>query len=195
MGRIWGAKMMRREIATFCSGHLKPAPLLEVSGKAVLPDTYRTPRKPRLGAGFEARCPGVRQILTCARIRPPARARLRACTCVLIFNGHTGHPDTSSNGAGLRCPVGVRKKKEPDTLMECTTKTVEDFRLALRETGLHEFARALHEAGLIDGLRGARLGVLPEGLPVDSRAVVPVMSAEAEKKALDAAWAKGGRCR
>lgn len=105
--------MLSIDAASFCSGHRKSAPMLGVSGTMVEPDTNRTPLKAMPGAGFEEWCPGVRlsPARTCTRMRPPARLGVH-----VFFNGHTGHPDTISNGAAFRCPVGVRYRGEPDTM-------------------------------------------------------------------------------
>lgn len=69
----------------------------------------------------------------------------------------------------------------------CTPGNVREFNAAMRQElpGAHELARALVEAGLMDGLRGACIapvGALEAG-------VVRNLSPAAEKRLLDAAAA------
>lgn len=72
--------------------------------------------------------------------------------------------------------------------MECTAGNVAAFNARLRDElpEVYALAKALHGAGLIDGLRGARIG------PVGSleRGVVPVLSASAESRLADKEWAQ-----
>lgn len=77
----------------------------------------------------------------------------------------------------------------------CGPENVAHFNARLR-TELPEFAvfaKALHERGMIDGLRGARLG--PVG-SLDQRGVVPVLAAATETRLAGIEWARnqeGGR--
>lgn len=71
----------------------------------------------------------------------------------------------------------------------CGPENVIEFNAALRASlpAAHSLARALHQRGMIDGLRGARIG------PVGGfeSGVVPVLSDEAEKREQDRKWAAG----
>jgi hypothetical protein len=69
------------------------------------------------------------------------------------------------------------------TLLTCTPDNVAEFRAALRaEPDLYAFVAALHQTGLIDGLRHAELATHPDTLPVRAGAVQPVLSLEAEAR-------------
>ena len=69
----------------------------------------------------------------------------------------------------------------------CHEANVREFNVALREQpDIREFAIALHQAGLIDGLRGARLR--PVGTGPTEVGVTPVLSFDAEKRLADIAW-------
>lgn len=70
--------------------------------------------------------------------------------------------------------------KEP---LICTPENIQDFNSRLKEEVPEAFglAKALHQSGLMEGLRGARLGP-PEGFHAG---VVPVLSAGAEKRLAD----------
>lgn len=73
----------------------------------------------------------------------------------------------------------------------CGPENVQHFNARLRAElpEFHAFAKALHERGMIDGLRGARIG--PVG-SLEQRGVVPVLSADAERRLADSEWAKKG---
>lgn len=77
----------------------------------------------------------------------------------------------------------------------CGPDNVAHFNARLR-TALPEFAafaKALHERGMIDGLRGARIG--PVG-SLEQRGAVPVLSAAAETRLAGIEWSRnqgGGR--
>lgn len=75
--------------------------------------------------------------------------------------------------------------------MLCTPENTAEFNARLREEmpEFHAFARALHERGFIDGLRGARIG--PVG-SLEQRGVVPVLPDAAEARLADREWAKRG---
>lgn len=83
--------------------------------------------------------------------------------------------------------------------MICTPENAAQFNAELRAVeGAHDFAKALHAAGLIDGLRGARLQ--PAGAPQrpGEVAVQPVLRFESERRIADLWWqreqaAKAGR--
>lgn len=67
------------------------------------------------------------------------------------------------------------------TATTCTPENAQAFNARLRNElpEFHAFAKECHRLGLIDGLRGARIG------PVDSleqAGVVPVLSYEAESR-------------
>lgn len=66
------------------------------------------------------------------------------------------------------------------------------FNARLRREAPEAFAlaQALHKAGMLDGLRGARIGPLGS-LPGEG--VVPVLSDEAEARLADLHWKWGGR--
>jgi len=67
------------------------------------------------------------------------------------------------------------------TPITCTPGNVQAFNARLREElpELYDLARELHRAGLIDGLRGARIG--PVG-SLSKDGVVPVLSSPAESR-------------
>ena len=66
---------------------------------------------------------------------------------------------------------------------------VGEFNAALREhPDLRAFAAAFHQAGLIDGLRGARLRPADAPRPENLQGVTPVLSYEAEKRLADLWW-------
>ncbi len=76
-----------------------------------------------------------------------------------------------------------------EEVLTCTPENVQAFNQRMRSQlpGAHALAKALHAHGLMDGLRGARiapLGALPGG-------VVPVASAEVEKREADRKWRAG----
>lgn len=74
-------------------------------------------------------------------------------------------------------------------MITCTDSNLADFRAALRaQPDIHAFAAALHRAGMLPGLRGARLAPLPGGLPAHPGAVVPVTSLAAEARIADRDW-------
>jgi len=69
----------------------------------------------------------------------------------------------------------------------CHEGNVGEFNAALREQpDLREFAAALHQGGMIDGLRGARLR--PADAPRQEVGVTPVLSFSAEKRLADLWW-------
>lgn len=78
----------------------------------------------------------------------------------------------------------------------CHESNVPEFNAALRaHPDLHAFVGALYKAGLIDGLRGARLrpaGTLDPDAP---KGVAPVLSLEAERRLADDCWAKAQRAK
>lgn len=79
--------------------------------------------------------------------------------------------------------------------MTCGEDNVAEFNARLRSEmpEFREFARALHARGMIDGLRGARIASLPEGLPRPPGAVAPVLSRESESRIADRKWQEGNR--
>ena len=73
------------------------------------------------------------------------------------------------------------------TELFCHEGNVGEFNAALRdEPELRAFAAALHQRGMIDGLRGARLR--PADAPRAEVGVTPVLSFEAEKRLADLWW-------
>jgi len=69
----------------------------------------------------------------------------------------------------------------------CHEDNVVEFNAALRaHPELRAFAAALHQAGMIDGLRGARLR--PADAPRPEQGVTPVLSEAAETRLADLAW-------
>lgn len=75
-----------------------------------------------------------------------------------------------------------------DKTLLCTPENVREFNATLRQElpGAHDLVRALMERGLMDGLRGARIGPVG-GLEAGA---VPTLSDAAEKRLADAAWAR-----
>jgi hypothetical protein len=75
-----------------------------------------------------------------------------------------------------------------DDLMICGPENVTAFNARLREHAPEAFdlAKALHAAGLIPGLAGARIGPVGSLEP----GVQPTLSDGAEKRLADAAWAR-----
>lgn len=74
-------------------------------------------------------------------------------------------------------------------MIACTKDNQAEFRAALRaQPDIQSFAAALHRAGMIPGLSGARIAPLPPGIPAHPGAVVPVTSLAAEKRLLDLQW-------
>lgn len=81
-------------------------------------------------------------------------------------------------------------------MITCTEHNLAEFRGALRaHPDLQAFVAALHQAGMIDGLRHIRIAPYPPGLPCPPEAVTPALSAAAESRLLDRAHAQmhGGR--
>lgn len=73
---------------------------------------------------------------------------------------------------------------QPAKPLTCGPENVADFNARLRTDlpGLFDLAKALHQRGMIDGLRGARIG--PAG-SLGQRGVVPALSNAAEKRLRD----------
>ena len=82
------------------------------------------------------------------------------------------------------------------TELFCHEANVGEFNAALREhPELRAFAAALHQAGMIDGLRGARLRPADTPRPENLQGVTPVLSDAAESRLADLWWQraqKGG---
>lgn len=75
------------------------------------------------------------------------------------------------------------------TELFCHEGNVGEFNAALREhPDLRAFAAALHQAGMIDGLRGARLRPADAPHPESLQGVTPVLSDAAESRLADRAW-------
>ena len=73
------------------------------------------------------------------------------------------------------------------TELFCHEANVREFNAALREQpDIREFAAAIHQAGMIDGLRGARLR--PADAPAPEQGVTPVLSDAAEARLADLWW-------
>lgn len=71
----------------------------------------------------------------------------------------------------------------------CNQANVGEFNAALREhPDLRAFAAALHQAGMIDGLRGARLRPADAPRPENLQGVTPVLSDAAESRLADLWW-------
>lgn len=79
-----------------------PAPLFT----GHLPDTSTS----QYWRGFQPMVSGCPALLRFPHVHARAPARTASKT-----PGHRGIPDTTSNGAGFRCPVGVRLSFVPDT--------------------------------------------------------------------------------
>lgn len=75
------------------------------------------------------------------------------------------------------------------TELFCHEGNVGEFNAALREhPDLRAFAAALHQAGMIDGLRGARLRPADAPRPENLHGVTPVLSDAAERRLADLWW-------
>ena len=71
----------------------------------------------------------------------------------------------------------------------CHEANVGEFNAALREHAeLRAFAAGLHQAGMIDGLRGARLRPADTPRPENLQGATPVLSAAAESRLADLWW-------
>lgn len=71
----------------------------------------------------------------------------------------------------------------------CHEANVGEFNAALREhPELRAFAAALHQAGMIDGLRGARLRPADTPRHENLQGVTPVLSDAAESRLADLWW-------
>lgn len=82
------------------------------------------------------------------------------------------------------------------TELFCHEANVGEFNAALRNHhDLRAFAAALHQAGMIDGLRGARLRPADAPRPENLQGVTPVLSDAAESRLADLWWqrAQGGK--
>jgi len=75
------------------------------------------------------------------------------------------------------------------TELFCHEGNVGEFNAALREhPDLGAFAAALYQAGMIDGLRGARLRPADAPRPENLQGVTPVLSDAAESRLADLWW-------
>lgn len=75
------------------------------------------------------------------------------------------------------------------TELFCHEANVGEFNAALRDhRDLRAFAAALHQAGMIDGLRGARLRPADAPRPENLQGVTPVLSDAAESRLADLWW-------
>lgn len=75
------------------------------------------------------------------------------------------------------------------TELFCHEGNVGEFNAALREhPDLRAFAAALHQAGMIDGLRGARLRPADAPASENLQGVTPVLSDAAESRLADLWW-------
>lgn len=75
------------------------------------------------------------------------------------------------------------------TELFCHEGNVGKFNAALREhPDLRAFAAALHQAGMIDGLRGARLRPADAPASENLQGVTPVLSDAAESRLADLWW-------
>lgn len=71
----------------------------------------------------------------------------------------------------------------------CHEDNVVEFNAALRaQPELRAFVSALYQAGMIDGLRGARLRPVSTEHPAPDSGATPVLSYAAEKRLSDRAW-------
>lgn len=69
----------------------------------------------------------------------------------------------------------------------CHEGNVGEFNATLRQhPDLRAFAAALHQTGMIDGLRGARMRA--SDCPGGEAGITPVLSYEAEKRLADLWW-------
>jgi hypothetical protein len=87
--------------------------------------------------------------------------------------------------------VEVEKQQPSAQAITCGPENVAAFNARLRAElpEFHEFAKALHDQGMIDGLRGARIG--PVGsLPDDGVPMTP-LTIETERRILDRDWKRG----
>ena len=75
------------------------------------------------------------------------------------------------------------------TELFCHEANVGEFNAALRDhPDLRAFAAALHQAGMIDGLRGASLRPADAPRPENLLGITPVLSADAESRLADLWW-------
>lgn len=84
----------------------------------------------------------------------------------------------------------MKKPVEVPT-MACAEDNQEKFRLAFRDAVGDEgraLAKALFDAGMIDGLRGVRIRPLDAPEPAGEVRVRPVLSAAAESRLADLWW-------
>lgn len=85
-------------------------------------------------------------------------------------------------------------QQQQSSPMRCSEENVAAFNARLRAEAPAAFAlaKALHQAGLIDGLKGARIG--PVG-SLGGEGVVPALSDEAESRIADIHWQRraGGK--
>lgn len=108
---------------------------------------------------------------------------------------HTAHPcvykgvgRAASKIANRTHHTKIHEVSRVERPLICTPENISEFNATLRRElqEAHALAKALVELGLMEGLRGARigpLGSLPSG-------VRPVTSMAAEKRLADAAWEK-----
>lgn len=85
----------------------------------------------------------------------------------------------------------MEKPAAPLAPLTCGPENVGPFREAMRATLGDEgmaLARALFDAGLIDGLRGVRIGPLGSLQRPGDVGVCPVLSDAAESRLADSAW-------
>lgn len=87
--------------------------------------------------------------------------------------------------------VEVEEKEAPALAITCGPENVAEFNARLRTElpEFHAFAKALHERGMIDGLRGARIG--PVGSLPDNGVPLTAISTEVEGRILDREWERG----
>lgn len=78
----------------------------------------------------------------------------------------------------------------------CHEANVGEFNAALRDhPELRAFAAALHQAGMIDGLRGACLRPADTPRPENLQGVTPVLSDAAESRLADLWWQRAQKGR